>query len=70
MTTGGAAFRETQAAARSRAAKSGGNAPTQEYLIRHTLESFLDRLARTTHHGQFDPPRRVRRLCYLSASSV
>lgn len=53
MTTGGAAFREIQAAARSTAAKSGGNAPTQEYLIRHTLESFLDRLTRTTHHGQF-----------------
>lgn len=41
MTTGGAVFREIQAAARSTAAKSGGNAPTQEYLIRHTLESFL-----------------------------
>jgi hypothetical protein len=53
MTTGGAAFREIQAAARSTAAKSGGNAPTQEYLIRHTLESFLDRLTRTTHHGHF-----------------
>lgn len=53
MTTGGAAFHEIQAAARSTVAKSGGNAPTQEYLIRHTLESFLDRLTRTTHHGQF-----------------
>jgi hypothetical protein len=53
MTTGEAAFREIQAAARSTAAKSGSNAPTQEYLIRHTLESFLDRLARTSHHGHF-----------------
>lgn len=53
MTTGEAAFREIQAAARSTAAKSGGNAPTQEYLIRHTLESFLDRLTRTSHRGHF-----------------
>jgi len=53
MTTGEAAFREIQAAARSTAAKSGGNAPTQEYLIRHSLESFLDRLTRTSHHGHF-----------------
>jgi hypothetical protein len=27
--------------------------PTQEYLIRHTLESFLDRLSRTAHAGDF-----------------
>ena len=53
MTTGEAAFREIQAAARSTAAKGGSNAPTQEYLIRHTHESFLDRLTRTSHHMDF-----------------
>lgn len=53
MTTGEAEFRQLQAAARSIAAKSGSNAPTQEYLIRHTLESFLDRLTRTSHSRDF-----------------
>jgi hypothetical protein len=53
MTAGEAVFRQIQAAARSTAAKRGSNAPTQEYLIRHTLESFLDRLARSSHHGDF-----------------
>lgn len=37
MSSGEAAFRRIQAAARSAAAKSGAKAPTQEYLIRHTL---------------------------------
>lgn len=41
-------FRRIQAAARSVAAKSVANAPTQEYLIRHTLESFLHRLTQTS----------------------
>ena len=31
----------------------GPGAPTQEYLIRHTLESFLDRLTRTSDAGDF-----------------
>lgn len=53
MTTGEAEFRQLQAAARSIAAKSGSNAPTQEYLIRHTLESFLARLTRTSHSRDF-----------------
>jgi Nucleotidyl transferase AbiEii toxin, Type IV TA system len=35
------------------ATKSGTGAPTQEYLIRHALESFLDRLTRTSHAGDF-----------------
>ena len=39
--------------ARSTAANSGTGAPTQEYLVRHTLESFLDRLTRTSHAGDF-----------------
>lgn len=49
MTSGDAVFRQIQAAARSAAATSGAGTPTQEYLIRHTLESFLDRLTRTAH---------------------
>ena len=53
MSNGDTAFRRIQSAARSAAAKSGAGAPTQEYLIRHTLESFLDRLARTSHAGDF-----------------
>ena len=46
-------FRALQARARSTAAKSGGSAPTQEYLTRHLLESFLDRLTRTPHRDSF-----------------
>ena len=53
MSSGDAVFRRIQSAARSTAAKSGNGAPTQEYLIRHTLESFLDRLTRTSHAGDF-----------------
>jgi len=53
VSNGDTAFRRIQSAARSAAAKSGAGAPTQEYLIRHTLESFLDRLARTSHAGDF-----------------
>lgn len=53
MISGDAVFREIQAAARSAAAKSAASTPTQEYLIRHTLESFLDRLTRTPHAGDF-----------------
>lgn len=46
-------FRRLQSAARSAAAKTGTGAPTQEYLIRHMLESFLDRLTRTAHAEDF-----------------
>jgi len=53
VSSGDAVFRRIQSAARSTAAKSGNGAPTQEYLIRHTLESFLDRLTRTSHAGDF-----------------
>ncbi|CAN5717902.1 hypothetical protein BH10ACT9_BH10ACT9_43710 [soil metagenome] len=52
MSTGDT-FRQIQSLARSTAAKSGSTAPTQEYLIRHALESFLDRLTRTPHAGDF-----------------
>lgn len=53
MTPDDGAFRRIQALARAAAAKSGTRAPTQEYLIRHTLESFLDRLTRTSHADDF-----------------
>ena len=53
MSTGDVVFRQIQAIARSTATKGGTGAPTQEYLIRHTLESFLDRLTRTSHAGDF-----------------
>ena len=53
MSSGEAAFRRIQADARSAAAKSGANAPTQEYLIRHTLESFLHRLTQPSHRADF-----------------
>ena len=45
MTTGDEIFRRLQSAARSTASK--------EYLTRHVLESFLDRLTRTPHADDF-----------------
>jgi len=48
-----AVFRRIQSLARSAAAKNGIAAPTQKYLARHALESFLDRLNRTSHAGDF-----------------
>jgi hypothetical protein len=53
VSSGEAVFRRIQSLARSTAAKSGIGTPTQEYLVRHTLESFLDRLTRTSHAGHF-----------------
>ncbi|WP_373235180.1 nucleotidyl transferase AbiEii/AbiGii toxin family protein [Mycobacterium marinum] len=53
MSDGDAVFRRIQSVARSAAATIGTGAPTQEYLIRHTLESFLDRLTRTSHARDF-----------------
>jgi hypothetical protein len=53
VSSGDTVFRRIQSIARSAAAKNATGAPTQEYLIRHTLESFLDRLARTSHAGDF-----------------
>lgn len=40
MNSGDAVFRRVQSVARSSTVTSGAGAPTQEYLIRHTLESF------------------------------
>lgn len=51
--TGEDVYRQLQSAARSVAAKRGVPAPTEEYLIRHALESFLDRLNRTSHARDF-----------------
>jgi hypothetical protein len=53
MSAGEETHRRIQAAARSVADKTGAPAPTQEYLIRHLLESFLDRLTRTVHADDF-----------------
>lgn len=53
MTTGEQVFGRIQAAARSVAARTGVAVPTQEYLTRHVLESFLDRLTRTVHAEDF-----------------
>ncbi|MEW1988099.1 nucleotidyl transferase AbiEii/AbiGii toxin family protein [Brevibacterium casei] len=53
MSTGDEVFRRIQSAARAAGTKVGTGAPTQEYLIRHTLESFLDRFSRTAHAEDF-----------------
>ncbi|QWF82795.1 nucleotidyl transferase AbiEii/AbiGii toxin family protein [Amycolatopsis sp. CA-230715] len=53
MNTGNTTFKQVQATTRSTAARTGRAVPTQEYLIRHVLESFLDRLTRTTHADDF-----------------
>ena len=53
MSSGDVVFRRIQAIARCTAANSRTGAPTQEYLIRHSLESFLDRLTHTSHAGDF-----------------
>lgn len=53
MSDGNIIFGRIQSAARSAGAKGGVGAPTQEFLIRHALESFLDRLTRTSHADDF-----------------
>lgn len=50
---GDEAFRSIQAAARADAATSGTPVATQEYLLRHALESFVARLAVTVHARDF-----------------
>lgn len=50
---GDEAYRRVQGLARSSAARTGQGAPTQEYLIRHSLESFLDRLSRSQYGTSF-----------------
>ena len=53
MKSGDEVFKQLQRSARSFADKTGKPAPTAEYLTRHGLESFLDRLTRTTHGEDF-----------------
>lgn len=53
MRDGADVFREIQSQARSTAAREGRAAPTAELVIRHALESFLDRLTRTDHANDF-----------------
>lgn len=53
MTRGEEVFRTLQSKARSANSKTGKPTPTQEYLIRHLLESFLDRLVRSGHGDDF-----------------
>lgn len=53
MTRGEEVFTVLQSKARSTASRTGGPAPTQEYLVRHLLESFLDRLVRSEHGDDF-----------------
>lgn len=47
------AFKRIQGLARSNATRTGRGAPTQEYLIRHALESLLDRLSRSQYVDSF-----------------
>ncbi|MBN9212777.1 MAG: hypothetical protein BGO45_00030 [Microbacterium sp. 71-36] len=51
--SGDEAFRAIQRRARANAAASGTPVATQEYLLRHALESFLARLAMTVHGSDF-----------------
>lgn len=53
MTTGDEVFKQLQRKARSDAANAGKPVPTAEYVTRHGLESFLDRLTRTPHAEDF-----------------
>ncbi len=53
MTPGNDIFKKLQNRARSTADRTGRPAPTQEYLVRHLLESFLDRLSHTEHSQSF-----------------
>ena len=50
---GAQVYKRLQSMARSIGAKSGVQPPTEEYLVRHALESFLDRLNRTPHALDF-----------------
>ncbi len=50
---GAETYKQLQSAARSVGAKTGKRVPTEEYLIRHAIESFLDRLTKTPHAEDF-----------------
>lgn len=51
--TAGAVFRKLQKAAREDGEVEGRKIPTEEYLVRHALESFLARLNQTPHGQDF-----------------
>lgn len=51
--TGDEVYRALQSRARSFGAKTGKATPTEEYLTRHLLESFLQRLTLTEHRDNF-----------------
>ena len=51
--TGQQVFNELQRLSRAKGRASGKPVATQEYLTRHTLESFLDRLSTTGHAKDF-----------------
>jgi len=53
VTSGDEVFKQLQRKARSVADRSGKPAPTAEYLTRHGLESFLDRLTHTSYAEDF-----------------
>jgi len=53
MTDPAEIYRAIQGRARSEAARTGRPVATEKLLTRHLLESFLDRLARTDHGGDF-----------------
>jgi len=46
MSTGDKVYHQIQRAAREAGRENGAPAPTQEYVLRHALESFLERLTR------------------------
>lgn len=53
MTLGEDVFHQLQRIAHAAGSEAAKPAPTGEYLTRHGLESFLDRLARTPHAQDF-----------------
>ncbi len=51
--SGDEVFRQLQRLARAASSGTGAPVPTSEYLTRHSLESFLERLTRTAHSNDF-----------------
>lgn len=53
MNRGELIFNQIQKKARADGIEASRQPPTSEYLTRHALESFLDRLTRTAHVADF-----------------
>lgn len=53
MSRGDQIFNQIQKKARTDGVEASRQPPTAEYLTRHALESFLDRLTQTEHGGNF-----------------